>query len=295
VSADVLLTGANGQLGWEVARRAGGAGLDARSLAHAELDIADRAKVGEVVAAVAPKVVINAAAYTAVDKAESERERAFAVNRDGAAHLADACAAAGAALIHVSTDYVFDGTKQGAYVETDPVGPLGVYGASKLAGEEAVRARAPRHVILRTAWVYGVHGANFVKTMLRLARERPELRVVDDQRGCPTAAGDLAEAALAIAGRIVAGTVPADGFGTFHCVGDGEITWCGFAREIMAQAGPRLGKPPPSVTAITTADYPTPARRPANSVLDCGKLARVYGLSLRPWRVALAEVLNGLL
>lgn len=295
MSVEVLLTGAAGQLGWEVARRASARDLRAAALAHADLDITDRAMVRELVAARAPKVVVNAAAYTAVDKAESERERAFAVNRDGPAHLAEACAATGAALIHVSTDYVFDGTKRGAYVETDPVGPLGVYGASKLAGEEAVRTRAPRHIILRTAWVYGVHGANFVKTMLRLARERPELRVVDDQRGCPTAAGDLAEAVLDIAGRIARGTVPPEGFGTFHGVGSGEVTWCGFAREIVTQAGPRLGKPPPPVVAITTAEYPTPARRPANSVLDCGKLARVYGLSLRHWRAALADVLDDLL
>ncbi|MDX2223555.1 MAG: dTDP-4-dehydrorhamnose reductase [Rhodospirillaceae bacterium] len=295
MSVDLLLTGANGQLGWEVARRAASAGLSVAALAHADLDVAEGAKVRETVATHTPKVIVNAAAYTAVDKAESARDQAFAVNRDGPTHLAESCAATGAALIHVSTDYVFDGTKLGAYLETDPVGPLGAYGASKLAGEEEVRARTPRHVILRTAWVYGAHGGNFVKTMLRLARERPELRVVDDQRGCPTAAGDLAEAVLAIASRIARGAVPADGFGTFHCVGAGEVSWCGFAREIMAQTGSRLGKTPPPVTAITTADYPTPARRPANSVLDCSKLQRVYGLSLRPWQAALAEVLDGLL
>ncbi len=292
MSVDLLLTGANGQVGWEIARRAKGATL--RAFDRAGLDISQRDAVMAVVAATRPKVVINAGAYTAVDKAESERDAAFAINRDGPANLAEACANTGAMLVHISTDYVFDGTKTGAYVETDATSPLGVYGASKLAGEEAVRAGTPRHVILRTAWVHGIHGNNFVKTMLRLAKERDTLRVVDDQHGCPTFAGDLAEAILAIAQRAIAGTVPADGHGTFHCVGAGETTWCGFARKIVAEAAPHLGKQP-KVDAIATADYPTPAKRPANSVLDCAKLARVYGLALRRWEDGLAEMLTGTL
>ncbi|MCB2106682.1 MAG: dTDP-4-dehydrorhamnose reductase [Rhodobacteraceae bacterium] len=294
MSVEILLTGANGQVGWEVERRAATHGVKVRALARNELDISDRAAVKHTIAEHAPKVVINAAAYTAVDKAESEKDLAFAVNRDGAAHVAEACAASGASLIHFSTDYVFDGAKSGPYVETDPVNPVSVYGASKLAGEDAIRTAAPRHIILRTAWVYGVHGHNFVKTMLRLGRERPELRVVDDQRGCPTFAGDLADAALALARRALAGSMTEGGYGTFHCVGSGEVTWCGFTRKIIGLAGTRLGQTP-KITAITTADYPTPARRPANSVLDSTKLARVHGLTLRPWPEALAEMLDTVL
>ena len=286
--SDVLLTGANGQVWWEIARRTNGLALDA--LTRADLDIGRRDAVMAAVTAAKPKVVINAGAYTAVDKAESEREAAFAINRDGPGYLAEACAAIGATLIHISTDYVFDGTKHGAYTESDATAPLGVYGASKLAGEAAVRAALPNHVIVRTAWVHGIHGHNFVKTMLRLARERDTMRVVDDQHGCPTFAGDLAEAILAVARRVLAGTVPMDGHGTFHCVGAGETTWCGFARKIVADAAPHLGKQP-AVEAIATADYPTPAKRPANSVLDCAKLARVYGVKMRPWQDGLAEML----
>ena len=288
MTVDILITGANGQVGWEVARRAKGVSL--RALTRAELDISQRDAVLATVAAAKPKVVINAAAYTAVDKAESEREAAFAINRDGPAYLAEACAKNDAALIHISTDYVFDGTKPGAYLETDTTAPLGIYGASKLSGEEAVRAALRNHVILRTAWVHGIHGHNFVNTMLRLARERDTLRVVDDQHGCPTFAGDLADAILAIAQRTVTGTAPLDGYGTFHCTGSGETTWCGFARKIVAEAAPIIHKQP-AVEAIATADYPTPAKRPANSVLDCTKLARVYGVTMRPWEDGLAEML----
>lgn len=287
---DLLITGAEGQLGFELARRAAARGLSAEALGRSGLDVCDGEAVARTVAALAPKVVINAAAYTAVDRAESDAATAHAVNRDAAAHLAAACAARGAALIHVSTDYVFDGTKAGAWREDDPVAPLGVYGASKLAGEAAIAAALPRHVILRTAWVYGVHGANFVKTMLRVGRQRDTLRVVDDQHGCPTQAGDLAEAILSIARSIVDERMPAEGWGVFHCAGAGPTTWCGFAREIFRQAAPRLERVP-TVEAIATADYPTPARRPANSVLDCERLARVHGLRLRPWPEALGEML----
>jgi dTDP-4-dehydrorhamnose reductase len=290
VSADILLTGASGQLGWETARRAKSFGLSVHACGHAELDIADPIAVRRTAKAVAPKVIVNAAAYTAVDKAESDKDAAFAVNGDGPAYLAST----GVPLIHISTDYVFDGAKSGAYLEGDPVAPLGIYGASKLTGEEVVRALAPKHVILRTAWVYGVAGNNFVKTMLRLGRERDVLRVVDDQHGCPTFAGDLADAVLSLAKRIVDNTMPADGWGTFHCTGSGRTTWCGFARRIFETAGPRLTKTP-RVDAITTAEYPTPARRPANSVLDCSKLTRIHGITLRPWEAALKDMLDSTL
>jgi dTDP-4-dehydrorhamnose reductase len=287
--ADLLLIGANGQLGWEISRRAVGLALQAVDRGY--LDITDRAAVPRIFESCKPKVVINAAAYTAVDKAENDRATAFAVNRDGPAYLAEACADHGIPLIHVSTDYVFDGDKRGPYTEDDPVAPLGIYGKSKLAGEDAIRDRLRRHVILRTAWVYGIHGHNFVKTMLRIGAERDLLRVVDDQRGCPTFAGDLAEATLTIARRLIVDTVPADGFGTFHCTGAGATTWCGFARKIFEIASPRLARCP-VVEAITTTDYATPTKRPANSVLDCGRLKRVHGVRLRPWEEALAEMLD---
>jgi len=294
MTADILLTGAQGQLGWELQRRALAAGLTVDASDRDDLDITDAASVRARLAAVRPALVVNAAAYTAVDKAESDREAAFAVNRDGPANLARACAEHAIPLIHVSTDYVFDGSRPGAYTEDDPVAPLGVYGVSKFDGEEAVRTACPRHVILRTAWVYGVHGHNFVKTMLRLGRERETLRVVDDQHGCPTFAGDLADAVLAIAARLRAGDVPADGWGTFHCTGSGHTTWCGFAREIFSQVAPR-GDRVPEVQGIASSEYPTPARRPANSVLDCSRLERVYGIRLRDWRPALAEMLDATL
>ena len=290
MSVDILLTGVGGQLGWEVARRVQ-APLTIQALGRAHLDITNRGQVLKAVAAASPKVVVNAAAYTAVDKAEADRNTAFAVNRDGAAHLAEACARHNLPLIHVSTDYVFDGRKPAPYMEDDPPAPLGVYGASKQAGEVAVREGCARHVILRTAWVHGVHGSNFVKTVLRLGRQRSLLRIVDDQYGSPTFAGDLAGAVISVAGRIIDSTLPPNGTGTFHCAGSGTTTWCGFARRIFSVAGPRL-ETAPKIHAITTAEYPTPARRPANSVLDCGKLARIYGIVLRPWEEALAEMLD---
>jgi dTDP-4-dehydrorhamnose reductase len=294
VTADILLTGAQGQLGWEIQRRGPAAGLAVQGYGRAELDITDRDRVLRSVESSTPKVVVNAAAFTAVDKSEADAAAAFSVNRDGPAHLAEACALLGVPMIHLSTDYVFDGAKSGAYVEDDQTAPLGVYGASKLAGEMAVRSHDAPHVILRTAWVYGVHGHNFVKTMLRLGRERPLVKVVDDQYGCPTFAGDLAEAVLAIAGRISRQTMPAQGYGTFHCTAQGRTTWHGFARKIFELAAPSLGRMP-QVYAIATSEYPTPARRPPNSVLDCGKLTRVHGITLRPWESALREMLDATL
>ncbi len=293
MTVDILLTGARGQVGWEVARRAKAAALSVQSYAHADLDITDRESVQRAVDAATPKVVVNAAAYTAVDKAESDRDAAFAVNRDGPAYLARACANADIPLIHISTDYVFDGSKAGAYMEDDSVAPLGVYGASKLAGEEAVRASGARHIILRTAWVYGIEGNNFVKTMLRLGRERDTLRVVADQHGCPTFAGDLADAILTLA-RHVTTQPTAEAWGTFHCVNGEPTTWHTFARRIFEIAAPKRGKTP-HVDAITTADYPTPARRPANSVLDCSKIKRIHGITLRPWPSALEDALGAIL
>jgi len=288
---DLLVTGANGQLGWEVARRAAAAGLTCHAVDHGALDITDADAVARMIAEVRPNTVVNAAAYTGVETAETDEAGAFAVNRDGPTCLAEACSTAGITLVHVSTDYVFDGSKQSAYTEEDPVAPLGVYGASKLAGEVAIRRLCPRHLILRSSWVYGVHGQNFVKTMLRIGPKRGTVRVVDDQRGCPTFAGDLADAILALAVRLRDGRVADNGFGTFHCVNQGAVTWYGFARKIFEIAAPVLGRKP-IVEAITTAEYRTRVRRPANSVLDCSRLSRVHGLTLRPWEAALAEMLG---
>ena len=293
MNCDILLTGAEGQLGWEVARRVQ-APLTVRATTRAQLDITNREQVLNAVGGSLPKVVVNAAAYTAVDKAEVNSDTAFSVNRDGPAYLAEACDRYNLPLIHISTDYVFDGRKETPYTEEDPSAPLGVYGESKYAGETVVRKACPQHVILRTAWVYGIHGNNFVKTMLRLGRERSEIRVVDDQRGSPTFAGDLADAVISVARHMIAGTVPADGLGTFHCTGSGVTNWCQFARKIFEIAGPQIEQSP-VVQAITTAEYPTPARRPANSALDCSKLARIYGIVPRPWERALRDMLDNVL
>jgi dTDP-4-dehydrorhamnose reductase len=287
----ILVTGAAGQVGHEVGRAEWPSGWTIAACDRAALDITDAAGIAAALADQAPDLAINLAAYTAVDRAESEPDLARRINCTGAALLAAACAEAGVPLVQLSTDYVFDGSKRGPYREDDPVAPLGVYGSSKEAGERAVRAASDRHVILRTSWVYGVHGTNFVKTMLRLMTERPALRVVADQTGCPTGAADIARALVAIAARIAAGQAQ---WGTFHFAGAGAVTWHGFAEAIVALAAPRLGRRPP-VAAIATAEYPTPARRPANSVLDCAKIAAEYGILPRPWQMALAEVVDELL
>ena len=289
--AGIMLTGANGQVGWEIARQASMGGLPCHALDRRHLDITMAAAVSDAVARLAPSAVINAAAYTNVDKAETDADTAFSVNRDGAAHLAQACALADIPLIHISTDYVFDGSKKAPYTESDPVSPLGIYGKSKLAGEAAVRKCCRKHIILRTAWVYGTHGHNFVKTMLRLGHERRRIGVVDDQFGNPTSAYDLAKAILVLVGRLRSDTWPEKGFGTFHLAGEGSTSWCGFARTIFAIAGSSLQRVP-EIEAITTSEYPTLAVRPANSVLDCGRIARIHGISLRPWKTALTEMLQ---
>ncbi|GLK72251.1 dTDP-4-dehydrorhamnose reductase [Ancylobacter dichloromethanicus] len=286
----LLLLGAGGQLGREIAATALGTGVELVALDRAGLDITDAAALGRALATSRPEVVINAAAYTAVDRAESEPERAHLINAVAPGLIAAACAQAGAALIHLSTDYVFDGTRQGAYVETDPVAPLGVYGVSKEAGERAVREGLARHLIVRTSWVYGIHGANFLKTMLRLAAERDRLTIVADQRGCPTATIDLAEGLLAAAGPLAAGTLAP---GTYHLAGTGATTWFDFAGAILARAGAHTGRQP-EIVPITTADYPTPARRPANSELSSALFAQAAGFRAAPWQQRVVEVVDQL-
>jgi len=287
----VLLTGGAGQIGTELLRQAP-AHWRIAAPSEVELDLSDARSVETVFGSATWSAVINAGAYTAVDKAESDIAAAWRVNALGPAMLAEATAKAGVPLIHISTDYVFSGQKPGFYVEGDPVAPLGVYGASKEGGEQAVRTGNPRHVILRTAWLVSAHGNNFVKTMLRLGADRPVLRVVDDQRGCPTSAADIAGALLVIAERLAGD--PAAPTGDYHFVNDGEASWCEFARAIF-EAAEAHGRPAPQVEAITTADYPTPARRPANSRLSTAKIRRDFAIAPRPWRAAMEEIVAELL
>jgi dTDP-4-dehydrorhamnose reductase len=286
VIAGIAVFGANGQLGSALARRAAERRIKLALFAHAQVDITDAKAVTAALRDNSIGVAVNAAAYTAVDKAESDSERAFAVNRDGPATLAQACSTQGTQLIHVSTDYVFDGSKASPYAESDAIAPLGVYGRSKAEGEVAVVSNAPDSIILRTAWVYGLEGANFIKTMLRLGAERELVRVVNDQKGSPTYADDLADAILTLIDERQRATT-----GVYHLAGQGTATWYEVAQEIFAQTS-RRGLRTPHLEAITTAEYPTPAKRPANSVLDCSLIKRDFGVALPEWRNALTRMLN---
>ena len=289
-AAPILLTGAGGQVGHEVKRLAAEQGRPLTGLTRAELDIADGKAVDRIFAQAQPALVINAAAYTAVDKAEQEIEAATRANRLGPAVLAAACRDRHIPLLHLSTDYVFDGEKDGAYGEDDPAAPTGIYGLSKWQGEEEVRAALKEHLILRVSWVFGPHGNNFVKTMLRLAAERDELRVVADQHGGPTSATHIAHALLTIVDRIGQGIdVP---WGTYHFCGSPAITWHGFAETIGREAL-RMGLLAHAIPIhpITTDQYPTPARRPRNSVLDCRRIMRAFGVQAPPWQEGLTAML----
>jgi dTDP-4-dehydrorhamnose reductase len=287
----VLIFGERGQVATALAQVYAARRDTVRCAGRASADIADRAAVSAAVKDFAPDLVVNTAAYTAVDKAEDEEAQALLINRDGAAYVAAAAAAQRAPVIHISTDYVFDGRKAAPYVEADAPNPLSVYGRSKLAGEAAVAAAAPDHVILRTSWVCGGEGQNFLKTMLRLAGQRPELNVVDDQWGAPTFAADLAAATARIGDALLAAPDRAQLIGLYHATGSGETTWCRFARAIMAGAQKR-GLPFAQVHAIPTSAYPTRAQRPGNSRLDCAKLERVFGLRLPHWEAALDTCLT---
>ena len=285
----ILLTGANGQVGWELSNRGGQQGFEILALDRSDLDITDPVAVSREVNRPGVSLVVNAAGYTAVDQAESEPELAFAVNRDGPSYLASACGKAGIPLVHISTDYVFDGQKQGAYLVTDPVSPLSVYGKSKAAGEVEVRKHLREHFILRTGWLYGVHGHNFVKTMLRLGCEREVVQVVDDQYGCPTYAAELAETILKIAAQLLEGRQVH--WGTYHYCGKGVTSWHGFAEEIFRLASEYESLKVKRVEPIRTSEYPTPAERPVISILDCSVLEKTFGLHPQPWAKSLAHML----
>lgn len=283
----LLITGGTGQVGTELLNCHWPADTELVAPTRQELDLSDCDRIGTYVSQGEFDAVINCGAYTAVDKAESEVLRAWKINALAPAALAVATRLAGIPIVHLSTDYVFDGSKREPYTEDDPIAPLGVYGASKEAAEQAVRTGNPRHVILRTAWVFSAHGSNFVKTMLRLGKERELIKVVDDQMGCPTAASDIAAVVRQIVVRLIEDLKAP--VGTYHFVGNGEATWYTFARELFAQQQ-LAGANVPHVEAITTEQYPTPARRPKNSSLSTTKLERDYGVKPRDWRTALEDV-----
>lgn len=286
----LCVTGSQGQVARALAAHHGFDGVTILPLARPEFDLAQAGNARTRLEALRPDAVISAAAYTAVDQAEKEGEIAQAVNATGPGLLARACSELDLPILHLSTDYVFDGSKPTPYNENDATGPTGVYGATKLAGEAAVAAANPRHVTLRTAWVYSHEGKNFVRTMLRLAESRDSVGVVSDQLGCPTYAVDIAAALVAIARQVVGAKTDDPRFGLYHMAGTGDASWAGFAEAIFAQAR-RLGLPAASVTPIATADYPTPARRPANSRLDCNRLAEVYGVQLPFWHNGLERAM----
>jgi len=289
----ILLAGCNGQLGRELCRLSEENEFHLLPLDLPEFDITDPKAVDEAVKKEKPSIVINAAAYTAVDMAESDPDTAFAVNRDGPVYLASSCAEAGIPLIHISTDYVFDGKKKRPYIESDPISPIGVYGRSKAEGEAGVRKKLDRYFIIRTSWLCSVHGKNFVKTILRLANEKEEIRVVSDQAGCPTFAPDLAEAILSIAFRYHNNKdVP---WGIYHYCGRGETTWYDFAKQIVEFARKYQTIKTRSIIPIRTEDYPTPAVRPPYSVLDCSLIQKHLGIQPKPWKESLAETVKILL
>jgi dTDP-4-dehydrorhamnose reductase len=289
----ILLLGGTGQVGTELRALSLPGHVELVALDRSELDLADALAITRVIARETWSAVINAAAYTDVDRAESEEAAAFAINAEAPSRLAAETAGRGIPLIHISTDYVFDGRKGTPYVEQDKVAPLNAYGRSKLAGERGVCAANPRHVVLRTSWVYSPYGKNFVKTILRLAGERERLTVVADQRGCPTAARDIARACLNVAMRCASEPAQAP-YGLYHFAGAGEATWFEFACTIVELAAARLGRSP-QVVPIRTIDYPTPALRAADTRLDCTAIVRAFGVEPRPWRQAVAETIDCIL
>jgi dTDP-4-dehydrorhamnose reductase len=290
----VFIAGDRGQMALALARTYSARGAVVRSAGRAALDIGDDARVRSALIDFRPDLVVNAAAYTAVDKAEDAAGEAFRVNRDGAHHIAAAAQEVGAPLIHISTDYVFDGVKPTPYAETDSTNPLGIYGQSKLAGEIAVMAECMNYAIVRTSWIFSADGHNFVKTILRLAGERDAIDVVDDQWGAPTFAADLAGAIAAIGESLLCATAQPAPRGIYHVSGSGYATWYGFARAII-KLSTEKGGPSCELRPIATDGYPTRARRPANSCLDGAKALQIFGVRLPDWQASLSCCLDQLI
>lgn len=284
----VLVTGCNGQVGRSLVEQLDHK-VDLLAVDRTELDITQREAVFKAVEGFSPDFVINAAAHTAVDKAEQEPELSFAINRDGPLFLAQASKSVGATLMHISTDYVFTGDKVGEYVENDEPGPLGVYGKSKLAGERAIAEANEKHIILRTAWVFGEHGHNFVKTMLKLGKERDALSIVGDQFGGPTYAGDIAKALITIINELSQHRVEAP-YGIYHFSGEPHVSWYQFAQSVFEQAEQAQLLTQPKLTSIPTEQYPTPAARPGNSKMNCSKIKDVFGIESSDWQLALNNI-----
>ena len=286
----ILIFGRVGQVGWELRHKLACLGQVA-SVDFPEIDFSKADTIREAIRAAEPNVIVNAAAYTAVDKAEATPDPAWALNATGPAVIAEEAKRLGALMVHYSTDYVYDGSKQGSWVETDAPGPLNVYGETKLAGDEAIAAAGGDYLILRTSWVYGARGANFLLTMLRLAKERPELRIVDDQTGSPTTSECIAQATADILAQVLSprGDGMAGRSGVYHLTNSGATTWFGFAKEF-------LSKQPvcPKLTPIPASEYPVPAKRPVNSVLSCEKLEETFGVRMPSWELALDLVLETL-
>jgi dTDP-4-dehydrorhamnose reductase len=288
----ILIAGGHGQLGRELFQECQTRDFDVLVPSHHQMDITDIKAVKNFIDLHQPTWVINAAAYTQVDKAESEESLAFAVNKTGSTNLAQICAKNEIPLFQVSTDYVFDGQKNAPYHESDPISPIGVYGRSKAAGETEIRSNLKEHIILRTSWLYGVHGQNFVKTMLKLAKTKEIIRVVSDQYGGPTSAGDLAKAILVMAVKWRRQSVMA--WGTYHYCGQGIVSWYEFAEAIIELARRYMEVKTNRVEPITTADYPTKARRPAFSALDCNLIKKNFGINPKPWRESLKYMIQRL-
>lgn len=288
---NILLTGAHGQVGWELRRTLSTLG-PVIAVDQRDMDLTDPSAIRRMVADVAPRIIVNPAAFTAVDKAESEPDLARKVNSEAPGILAEEAAKSGALMVHYSTDYVFDGSGDTPWQESGTTGPLNVYGATKLAGEQAITASGCRHLIFRTSWVYGSRGANFLLTMRRLMRERPELKIVDDQMGAPTWCRSLAEATAQILSQLaspLAGADKPEPWGVYNMTNGGETSWYGFAKAILDLEVPDN---PARLVPIPSSDYPTPARRPLNSRLDNGKLERVFGIRLPDWHQALKLCLD---
>ena len=289
----MLITGAHGQLGREIIDVTQSKGCPVQAPPEDDLDICDLDKIDNVITELKPELVINTAAYTQVDKAETEEELAFKVNKTGCTNLARMCTKHKIPLVHISTDYVFDGQKGTPYVETDPISPLGVYGRSKAEGESEIRSFLKEHIILRTSWLYGTHGHNFVKTMLNLATSKKEIRVVADQYGSPTNAADIARTILSIAEQLQSGNK--NNWGTYHYCGQGIISWHIFAEKIIELARQHGKVRTPRIEPVTTDEYPTPAKRPVYSALDCSRIYKKFNISPRPWQKSLETTIRKLL